>query len=88
VTGRTLSARLRLRREGESVSEFLVQSGRESAQMILADCTQFVLDPKAAPGFDMPWPAAIRLLGKVGFTFDWALGGRHACVPGEEESVR
>jgi hypothetical protein len=44
------SARLRLRREGELVSEFLVHSGRERAQMILADCTQFVLDPKAAPG--------------------------------------
>jgi uncharacterized protein (DUF1778 family) len=29
---------------GESVSEFLVQSGRERAQMVLADRTQFVLD--------------------------------------------
>jgi uncharacterized protein (DUF1778 family) len=29
---------------GESVSEFLVTSGRERAEMILADRTEFVLD--------------------------------------------
>jgi uncharacterized protein (DUF1778 family) len=29
---------------GESVSEFLVESGRERAEMVLADRTQFVLD--------------------------------------------
>jgi uncharacterized protein (DUF1778 family) len=29
---------------GESVSEFLVESGRERAEMILGDRTQFVLD--------------------------------------------
>jgi uncharacterized protein (DUF1778 family) len=28
---------------GESVSEFLVESGRERAEMVLADRTQFVL---------------------------------------------
>ena len=32
---------------GESVSTFLVESGRTRAEMILADRTQFVLDPDA-----------------------------------------
>lgn len=32
---------------GESVSEFLVESGRERAEMVLADRTQFVLDDAA-----------------------------------------
>jgi uncharacterized protein (DUF1778 family) len=32
---------------GESVSEFLVESGRERAEMILADRTQFALDQDA-----------------------------------------
>jgi uncharacterized protein (DUF1778 family) len=36
---------------GESVSEFLVESGRERAEMILADRTQFVLDPSAWSAF-------------------------------------
>src|SRR4051794_17772910 len=54
---------------GESVSEFLVQSGRERAEMILADRTQFVLDRKAWKAFtaalDRPAqakPAAVDLL--------------------------
>ncbi len=32
---------------GESVSEFLVESGRTRAEMVLADRSQFVLDAKA-----------------------------------------
>ena len=36
---------------GKSVSEFLVESGRERAEMVLADRTQFVLDPKAWKAF-------------------------------------
>lgn len=36
---------------GESVSEFLVESGRERAEMILADRTQFVLEPSAWKAF-------------------------------------
>lgn len=36
---------------GESVSEFLVESGRERAEMILADRTQFVLDRSAWDAF-------------------------------------
>ena len=54
---------------GESVSEFLVESGRERAEMILADRTQFVLDQKAwkafAAALDRPAevkPAVVDLL--------------------------
>jgi uncharacterized protein (DUF1778 family) len=36
---------------GESVSEFLVESGRERAEMILADRTQFVLESSAWAAF-------------------------------------
>jgi uncharacterized protein (DUF1778 family) len=54
---------------GESVSEFLVASGRQRAEMILADRTQFVLDPAAWTAFmtalDRPVelkPAVVDLL--------------------------
>ena len=54
---------------GESVSEFLVESGRERAEMILADRTQFVLDRKAWKAFtealDRPAevkPAVVELM--------------------------
>jgi uncharacterized protein (DUF1778 family) len=54
---------------GESVSEFLVESGRERAEMILADRTQFVLDRKAWKAFtealDRPAevkPAVVELI--------------------------
>jgi uncharacterized protein (DUF1778 family) len=36
---------------GESVSEFLVESGRERAEMVLADRTQFVLGQDAWESF-------------------------------------
>jgi len=36
---------------GESVSEFLVESGRERAEMVLADRTQFVLGQDAWKAF-------------------------------------
>jgi uncharacterized protein (DUF1778 family) len=36
---------------GESVSEFLVQSGRERAEMVLADRTQFVVTQDAWQAF-------------------------------------
>lgn len=36
---------------GESVSEFLVESGRERAEMVLADRTQFVLGQDAWDSF-------------------------------------
>jgi uncharacterized protein (DUF1778 family) len=36
---------------GESVSEFLVESGRERAEMILADRAEFVLDQDAWKAF-------------------------------------
>jgi uncharacterized protein (DUF1778 family) len=54
---------------GASVSEFLVESGRERAEMILADRTQFVLDEDAWQAFmaalDRPAevkPAVVELL--------------------------
>jgi uncharacterized protein (DUF1778 family) len=54
---------------GESVSEFLVESGRERAELILADRTQFVLDRKAWKAFtealDRPAevkPAVVELM--------------------------
>ena len=54
---------------GASVSEFLVESGRERAEMILADRTQFVLDESALTTFltelDRPAevkPAVVRLM--------------------------
>jgi uncharacterized protein (DUF1778 family) len=37
---------------GESVSEFLVESGRARAEMILADRTAFTLDAKAWKAFN------------------------------------
>jgi uncharacterized protein (DUF1778 family) len=36
---------------GESVSAFLVESGRTRAEMILADRTRFVLEPDAGETF-------------------------------------
>jgi uncharacterized protein (DUF1778 family) len=47
---------------GESVSEFLVESGRERAEMILADRTQFVLDNKTWKAFTaaLDRPAKIK----------------------------
>lgn len=54
---------------GESVSEFLVESGRERAEMVLADRTQFVLDRDAWTAFmdalDRPTeakPAVVKLI--------------------------
>jgi uncharacterized protein (DUF1778 family) len=54
---------------GESVSEFLVESGRERAELILADRTQFVLDASAweklTAALDRPAevkPAVVELL--------------------------
>lgn len=56
---------------GESVSEFLVESGRERAEMIMADRTQFVLDRNAWKAFtvalDRPAevkPAVARLMSR------------------------
>lgn len=53
----------------ESVSEFLVESGRTRAEMILADRTAFALDPKSWQAFidalDRPAevrPAVVELL--------------------------
>lgn len=47
---------------GESISEFLVESGRERAEMILADRSQFVLDRKAWKAFTeaLDRPAEVR----------------------------
>jgi uncharacterized protein (DUF1778 family) len=47
---------------GESVSEFLVESGRERAEMILADRTQFALDDEAWKEFSaaLDRPAEIK----------------------------
>jgi uncharacterized protein (DUF1778 family) len=47
---------------GESVSEFLVESGRERAETILADRTQFVLDSEAWKAFTaaLDRPAEIK----------------------------
>jgi uncharacterized protein (DUF1778 family) len=54
---------------GESVSEFLVTSGRARAEMILADRTEFVLDGDAwarfAAALDRPAevkPAVVELM--------------------------
>jgi uncharacterized protein (DUF1778 family) len=54
---------------GESLSEFLVESGRERAEMLLADRTQFVMDRAAWKAFnaalDRPPeanPAVVELL--------------------------
>jgi uncharacterized protein (DUF1778 family) len=54
---------------GESVSEFLVESGRERAEMILADRTEFVLDAATwkvfAAALDKPAeakPAVVELI--------------------------
>lgn len=54
---------------GESVSEFLVESGRTRAEMILANRTEFALDAKAWRAFndalDRPAearPAVVELL--------------------------
>lgn len=46
----------------ESVSEFLVESGRTRAEMILADRTEFVLDPKSWKAFNdaLDRPAEVR----------------------------
>ena len=56
----------------ESVSEFLVESGRARAEMILADRTQFVLDNDAWEAFtaalDRPpqaHPAVVELLRRT-----------------------
>jgi uncharacterized protein (DUF1778 family) len=47
---------------GESVSEFLVSSGRARAEMILADRTQFALDPSAWEAFNaaLDRPAEVK----------------------------
>jgi uncharacterized protein (DUF1778 family) len=42
---------------GESVSKFLTRSGRERAEMVLADRTQFVLDQDV-------WDAFVAALGR------------------------
>jgi uncharacterized protein (DUF1778 family) len=54
---------------GESVSEFLVVSGRERAELILADRTQFVLAQDAWAAFGLALdreaeanPAVVELL--------------------------
>jgi uncharacterized protein (DUF1778 family) len=54
---------------GESVSEFLVESGRERAELVLADRTQFVLGHDAWEDFGAaldrdaePKPAVVELL--------------------------
>jgi uncharacterized protein (DUF1778 family) len=54
---------------GESVSEFLVESGRERAEMVLADRTQFVLGQEAWKAFGAAldrdaevMPAVVELL--------------------------
>lgn len=46
----------------ESVSEFLVESGRTRAEMILADRTEFALDPKSWRAFNdaLERPAEVR----------------------------
>jgi uncharacterized protein (DUF1778 family) len=47
---------------GESVSEFLVESGRTRAEMILADRTEFALDTKAWKAFNdaLDQPAEVK----------------------------
>jgi len=54
---------------GESVSEFLVESGRTRAEMILADRTEFALDADAWRAFNRaldrptePNPAVVELM--------------------------
>jgi uncharacterized protein (DUF1778 family) len=56
----------------ESVSEFLVESGRARAEMILADRTQFVLDDDAWKAFTAaldrpaePKPAVVELMRRA-----------------------
>lgn len=46
----------------ETVSEFLVESGRERAQRLLADRTEFVLDPGSWEAFAaaLDRPAEVR----------------------------
>ena len=57
---------------GESVSEFLVESGRARAEMVLADRTEFALDARAWKAFneaiDRPAesnPAVVDLLRRT-----------------------
>jgi uncharacterized protein (DUF1778 family) len=57
---------------GESVSEFLVESGRERAEMVLADRTQFVLGQDAWQAFGAALdrdaeakPAVVELLRRA-----------------------
>ncbi len=47
---------------GESVSEFLVESGRTRAEMILADRTEFALNTKAWQAFNdaLDRPAEVK----------------------------
>jgi uncharacterized protein (DUF1778 family) len=47
---------------GESVSEFLVESGRTRAEMILADRTEFVLEANAWKAFSeaLDRPAEVK----------------------------
>jgi uncharacterized protein (DUF1778 family) len=47
---------------GESVSEFLVESGRERAEMILADRTEFEIDASAWDAFlvELDRPAKVN----------------------------
>jgi uncharacterized protein (DUF1778 family) len=56
---------------GESVSEFLVESGRKRAEMVLADRTQFALGEDAWRAFGAVLdrdaeakPAVVELLGR------------------------
>ena len=46
----------------ESVTEFLVESGRARAEMILADRTEFALDPQAWKAFNdaLDCPVEVR----------------------------
>jgi uncharacterized protein (DUF1778 family) len=47
---------------GETLSEFLIESGRERAERLVADRTRFVLDEAAWTAFNeaMDRPAAIK----------------------------
>lgn len=75
---------------GESVEEFLVESGRGRAEMVLADRTHFVLDHDAWIAFSATLdrdaeihPAVVELLRRTrpGSTYiNWACSDRVAVV--------
>ncbi len=50
---------------GKSVSEFLIESGRERAEMVLADRTQFPLDEEAWNVFNAALARDAELLPAV-----------------------